>query len=151
MEMPDDNEAYDVDLVASMGFGAFGIQSQGKNKKRRYDHEAAGPNSARGSNMLPLGSLKKELVQSQGNVGTGNEEQERQALPTPVREYNHLSSLDLPASAAETHRSTVEPQRGASSRDGGGDEPAYYSPSFVENPWRELERILKERDSNTRT
>jgi hypothetical protein len=151
MEMPDDNEAYDADLVASMGFGAFGIQTQSKNKKRRYNREAAGSNSARGSNMLPLGSPKKELVQSQGSIGAGNEEQEQQAPPSPIREYNHTSTLDLLTAAAKTYQSMAEPWRGGSSRDGGGDEQAYYSPSFVENPWRELERILKERDSNTRT
>ncbi|KAI9783965.1 MAG: hypothetical protein M1839_002910 [Geoglossum umbratile] len=138
-----------------MGFGAFGTQPQGKNKKRRYNHdEAVGSDSARGSNMLPLGSSRKEVAQSQGNGGAENEEQEQQAPLSPIRGHNLTPTVELPTThcaAAGTCQSIAEPWKGTSSRNGRGDELAYYSPSFVENPWRELERILQERDWDTRT
>ncbi|KAI9857462.1 MAG: hypothetical protein M1813_008212 [Trichoglossum hirsutum] len=147
MESPDDIEACDMDLTASMGFGAFGTQPHSRNKKRRYNHnEAIGSNPAGGSNALPLGP-RKEVTHSQGN----RDEDGEQAPSSPLHAFNHIPALQPPATnhaVLGTNRPIPEPWKETSSRDDGKDDLAYYCPSFVENPWRELERILKERDSN---
>jgi hypothetical protein len=147
MESPDNAEARDMDLVASMGFGRFGAQPHSKNKRRRYNHnEAIGSNPAGGSNALPLGP-RKEVAHSQGN---GDEDEGQQALSPSLHAFDHMPALQPPAAnhaVSGTNRPIPEPWKETSSRNDGGDGLAYYSPSFVENPWRELERILKERDS----
>lgn len=148
MDAEDDMEI-DPAIAAAMGFSSFGIRP---GQKRKFDAndgyiDPEASVSAReisaqgkGANAMPLGDRKAVKATGDGSTGTekacgggakeAQSQQRRTGVPSKQTSGNHASAGATGASDLRAFRNGVRNEQG---------DMVYFLPSFLEDPWKDLE------------